>query len=172
MAKAEGTYIQIAYKNVFGHISTNSWFFFMIQRPTISGKCAWVKSSTWQDERPVFFRFFHFLTNLTTGDQKFSEFVQLQPVVWSFAVGFSSVLVFFQSSKLDLRTLPLWYTLFMGGGLVFIGRLIQLVEHPCLTLWVWSSGLIIQIRRLFVSLSPYVVKWSWWRKRILLELTK
>ena len=83
-----------------------------------------------------FFRFFHFLTNLATGDQKFSEFVQLQPVVWSFAAWFSSVLVFFQSSKLDLRTLPLWYTLFMGGGLVFIGRLIQLVEHPCLTLWV------------------------------------
>ena len=53
MAKMEGTYIQVAYKNVFGYISTNSWPFFMIQRPTIREKCAWVRSNTWQDERPV-----------------------------------------------------------------------------------------------------------------------
>ena len=45
--------------------------------------------------RPVFFRFFNFLTNIATGNRKFSEFVQLQPVVRSFAVGFSSISVFF-----------------------------------------------------------------------------
>ena len=38
---------------------------------------------------------FDFLTNLATGNQKISEFVQLQPVVWSFAVGFSLILVIF-----------------------------------------------------------------------------
>ena len=27
MAKTEGMYIQVAYKNVFGYISTNSWPF-------------------------------------------------------------------------------------------------------------------------------------------------
>ena len=53
MAKTEGTYIQVAYKNVFGYISTNSWPFFMIQRPTVREKCAWVRSNTWRDERPV-----------------------------------------------------------------------------------------------------------------------
>ena len=53
MAKMEGTYIQVAYKNVFGYISTNSWPLFMIQRPTIREKCAWVRSNTWRDERPV-----------------------------------------------------------------------------------------------------------------------
>ena len=64
MATTEGTYIQVAYKNVFGYISTNSWPFFMIQRPTIREKCVWVRSNTWLDERPVatgldrFFRFF------------------------------------------------------------------------------------------------------------------
>ena len=39
MAKMEGTYIQVVYKNVFGYISTNSWPFSMIQRPTIGEKC-------------------------------------------------------------------------------------------------------------------------------------
>ena len=53
MVKTEGTYIQVAYKNVFGYISTNSWPFFMIQRPTIREKCAWVRSNTWRDKRPV-----------------------------------------------------------------------------------------------------------------------
>ena len=57
MAKTEGTYIRVAYKNVFGYISTNSWPFFMIQRPTIREKCAWVGSNIWRDERPVFFGF-------------------------------------------------------------------------------------------------------------------
>ena len=42
-----------------------------------------------------FFWSFNFLTNVATGNWKISEFVQLQPVVWSFAVGFSSILVFF-----------------------------------------------------------------------------
>jgi len=58
----------------------------------------WVRSNTWQDERPAatsLFRSFHFSTNLATGNRKFSESVQLQPVVWSFAVGFSSVSVIF-----------------------------------------------------------------------------
>ena len=42
-----------------------------------------------------FFSVFRFSTNLTTGNQKISEFVQLQPAVQSFAVGFSSVSVMF-----------------------------------------------------------------------------
>ena len=42
-----------------------------------------------------FFRFFNFSTNITTGNRKNSEFVQPQPVVWSFAVGFSPISVFF-----------------------------------------------------------------------------
>ena len=101
MAKMEGTYIWVAYKNVFGHISTSFWPFFMIQRLTIREECAWVRSNTWQDERLVatgldrFFQFFDFSTNITTGNQKISEFVQPQPVVWSFSVGFSSISVFF-----------------------------------------------------------------------------
>ena len=46
--------------------------------------------------RPVFlFRFFDFSTNIATGNWKISEFVQLQPVVQSFAVGFSLISVFF-----------------------------------------------------------------------------
>ena len=53
MVKTEGTYIQVAYKNVFGHISTNIWPTFMIQRLTIREKCVWVRSNTWRDERPV-----------------------------------------------------------------------------------------------------------------------
>ena len=61
----------------------------------------WVRSNMWQDERPVAtsldrsFWSFNFLTNLTTGNWKFSEFVQLQLVVQSFAIGFSLVLVIF-----------------------------------------------------------------------------
>ena len=53
MAKTEGTYIPVAYKNVFGYISTNFWPFFMIQRPTIRRKCVWVRSNTLRDKRPV-----------------------------------------------------------------------------------------------------------------------
>ena len=45
--------------------------------------------------RPVFFWFFNFLTNVATGNQRISQFVQLQSVVRSFAVGFSSISVFF-----------------------------------------------------------------------------
>ena len=77
MAKTEGTYIWVAYKNVFGHISTNSWPFFMIQRPTIREKCAWVRSNTWLYERLVttgldrFFSVFRFFsTNIATGNRK------------------------------------------------------------------------------------------------------
>ena len=64
----------------------------MIQRPTIREKCARVRFNTWRDERPVFF---DFSTNVATGNRKNSEFVQLQLVVRSFAVGFSSISVFF-----------------------------------------------------------------------------
>ena len=128
MAKMKGTYIWVVYKNVFGHISTNSWLFFMIKRPNIREKCVWVRSNTWRDERPVatgldrFFRFFDFSTNLTTGNRKISEFVQLQPVVQSFAVGFSSISVFFQSSEVDLRTL--YINIFISWvGLPWLQRL-------------------------------------------------
>ena len=41
-----------------------------------------------------FFRFFDFSTNIATGNRKNSEFVQPQPVVRSFAVGFSPISVF------------------------------------------------------------------------------
>ena len=41
----------------------------------------WKTSCNWS--RPVFFRFFYFLTNLATGNWKFSEFMQLQQVVQS-----------------------------------------------------------------------------------------
>ena len=113
MAKTEGTYIQVAYKNVFGYISTNSWPFFMIQRPTIREKCAWVRSNTWRDKRPVatgldrFFSVFRFfdkhcnwqlkkIHNLCNRN-RWSGLLQLGSVrFWSF----------FQSSELDLRTLP------------------------------------------------------------------
>ena len=45
--------------------------------------------------RPVFFWFFDFSTNVATGNRKNSEFVQPQPVVQSFSVGFSPISVFF-----------------------------------------------------------------------------
>ena len=46
-------------------------------------------------QKTGFFWFFNFLTNVATGNWKNSEFVQPQPVVRSFAVGFSSISVFF-----------------------------------------------------------------------------
>ena len=108
-------HIQVACKNVFGHISANFWPFFMIQRPTIRENCAWVRSNTWWDERPVstsldwFFWFFKFSTNVATGNWKFSEFVQLQLVVWSFAVGFSSISVFFPVQQTGpVNTIERW----------------------------------------------------------------
>ena len=97
----------------------------MIQRPTIREKCVWARSNIWWDERLVatgldgFFQFFDFLTNLANGNQKISEFVQLQPVVQSFAVGFSSISVFFLVEQtgpvntnyhnLGARVWGLWY---------------------------------------------------------------
>ena len=42
-----------------------------------------------------FLRFFDFSTNIATGNRKNSECMQPQPVVRSFAVGFSSISVFF-----------------------------------------------------------------------------
>ena len=101
MAKTEGTYIQVAYKNVFGYISTNSWPFFMIQRPTIREKCAWVRPNMWRDGRPVatgldrFFSVFRFFDKHRNWQPKTSEFVQPQLVVRSFAVGFGPISVFF-----------------------------------------------------------------------------
>ena len=76
MAKTEGTYIWVPYKNVFGHISTNSWPFFMIQRPTIREECAWVRPNTWWDERPIatgldrFFSVFRFFNKPCTWQLK------------------------------------------------------------------------------------------------------
>ena len=112
MVKMEGTYIQVAYKNVFGYISTNSWPFFMIQRLTIREECAWVRSNIWRDERPLatgldrFFSVFRFFDKhcnwqpkkfricaTATGGPVFCSWVQ-------FNFG-----LFFQSSELDLRTL-------------------------------------------------------------------
>ena len=49
--------------------------------------------------RLVFFQFFNFSTNLATGNQKFSEFVQLQQMVQSFAVGFSLISIFCSVQK-------------------------------------------------------------------------
>ena len=75
----------------------------MIQQPKIRWICAWVKSNTWQDKRLVatgldqFFSVFQFFDKPCNWQPKISEFVQLQPVVQYFAVGFSSVLVFFFS---------------------------------------------------------------------------
>ena len=98
MARTEGTYIQVAYKNVFGYISTNSWPLFMIQRLKIREKCAWVRSNTWRDETGLdrFFSVFQFFDKHRNWQpKKNSEFVQPQPVVRSFAVGFSLISVFF-----------------------------------------------------------------------------
>ena len=108
MAKTEGTYIQIAYKNVFGYISTNSWPSFLIQRPTNREKCAWVRSNTSLDGRPVatgFFRFFDFSTNVATGNRKIQNLCNHNR--WSGLLQLGSVQFqsFFQSSELDLRTL-------------------------------------------------------------------
>ena len=38
------------YKNDFGHISTNSWLFLIIQGLEIRWICAWVRSNMWLDE--------------------------------------------------------------------------------------------------------------------------
>ena len=101
----EGTYIWVAYKNVFGHISTNSWPFFMIQRPTIREKCAWVRSNTWWDERPVFFGFSIFQQTSQLATEKFQNLCNCN--WWSGLLQLGSVRFrsFFQSSKLDLWTL-------------------------------------------------------------------
>ena len=78
MAKTEGTYIQVACKNVFGYISTNSWPFFMIQRPQQTSQLATEK-----------------IQNLCNRN-RWSGLLQLG------SVRFQS---FFQSSELDLQTL-------------------------------------------------------------------
>ena len=105
MAKMEGTYIQVAYKNVCGYISTNSWPFFMLQRPTIRKKCAWVRSNTWRDERPVFFSFSIFRQTLQLATEKIQNLCNRNR--WSGLLQLGSVRFgsFFQSSELDLRTL-------------------------------------------------------------------
>ena len=101
MAKTEGTYIQVVYKNVFGYISTNSWPFFMIQRPTIREKCAWVRSNTWRDERPAatgldrFFSVFWFFDKHRNWQPKKFRICATATGGPVFAVGFSSISVFF-----------------------------------------------------------------------------
>ena len=105
MVKTEGTYIRVAYKNVFGYISTNSWPFFMIQRPTIREKCAWVRSNTWWDERPVFFGFSIFRQTSQLATEKIQNLCNHNR--WSGLLQLGSVRFrsFFQSSELDLQTL-------------------------------------------------------------------
>ena len=141
MAKMEGTYIRVAYKNVFGYISTNSWPFFMIQRPTIGEKCAWVRSNTWRDGRPVatgldrFFSVFRFLTNIATGNRKNPEFVQLQPVVRSFAVGFSSISVFFPVQWTGPVNTRWWYRLDTGGTHLLLDNSFNFPILSTMILW-------------------------------------
>ena len=100
MAKTKGTYIRVACKNVFGYISTNSWPFFMIQRPTI------VRSNTWRDKRPVFFGFSMFRQTSQLATEKIQNLCNRNQ--WSGLLQLGSVWFrsFFQSSKLDLQTLP------------------------------------------------------------------
>ena len=132
MAKTEGTYIWVVDKDVFGHISTNSWLSFMIQRPTIREKCAWVRSNTWRDERPVatgldrvfsVFRFFDKPHNwqpkkyricvTATGGLVFYSWVQFDfslffsPVNWTCEHYLLLVLEEF-SSKLQFKPEPSW----------------------------------------------------------------
>ena len=106
MAKTEGTYIRVVYKNVFGYISTNSWPFFMIQRPTIREECAWVRSNTWCDKRPLSFSFSIFWQTSQLATEKIQNLCNRN--WWSGLLQLGSVRFwsFFQSSKLDLRTLP------------------------------------------------------------------
>ena len=85
----------------------------MIQRPTIRERCAWVRSNTWRDERPVetgldrFFSVFRFFDKHRNWQPKNSEFVQPQLVVCLLQLGLVQFQYFFQSSKLDLWTLIL-----------------------------------------------------------------
>ena len=112
MAKTEGTYIQVTYKNVFGHILTSYWPFFMIKRLTIREKCVWVRSNTWQDERLVatgldrffsVFRFFDKHCNWQPKNFRICATATSGPVFCSW-VQFDFGL-FLQSSELDLQTL-------------------------------------------------------------------
>ena len=112
MAKMEGTYIQVVYKNVFGYISTNFWPFSMIQGPTIREKCAWVRSNTWRDERLVatgLDRFFFGFSIFQQMSQLATEKIQnlCNHNRWSSLLLLGSVQFrsFFQSSELDLWTL-------------------------------------------------------------------
>ena len=112
MAKTEGKYIRVMYKNVFGYISTNSWPSFMIQRPTIREKCAWVRSNTWWHERSVatgLDRFFFGFSISWQMSQLATEKIQnlCNRNWWSSLLQLGSVRFrsFFQSSELDLRTL-------------------------------------------------------------------
>ena len=104
MVKTDGTYIWVAYKNVFGYISTDSWPFLMIQRPTIREKCAWIRSNTWRDERPVFFGFSIFRQTSQLATEKIQNLCNRN--WWSSLLQLGSVRLrsFFQSSELDLRT--------------------------------------------------------------------
>ena len=66
--------------------------------------------------RPVFFRFFNFSTNLATGNRKISEFVQLQPVVRFFSVGFSLISVFFSVQWTGPVNISCWYLFVCNSG--------------------------------------------------------
>ena len=129
MAKTEGKYIQVAYENVFGHISTNFWQFFIIKRLKIREKCAWVRSNTWQDERLVatgldqFFSVFQF----------FDKSCDWQPKNFRICATATSGLVFcswvqfdfglfFQFSELDLQTLPVTFVQLVRF-IAFVSRL-------------------------------------------------
>ena len=136
MAKTEGTYIQVAYKNVFGYISTNSWPFFMFQRSTIREKCAWVRSNTWRDERPVFFGFSIFQQMSQLATKKIQNLCNRNR--WSGLLQLGSVQFpsFLQSSKLDLRTLvamcskhshSLHFTMFYSGPLLILHWLLNTI---------------------------------------------
>ena len=107
MAKTEGTYIQVAYKNVFGYISTNSWPFFMIQRPTIREKCAWVRFNTWRDERPDFFGFSIFRQTSQLATEKIQNLCNRNRWSGLLQLGLVRFRSFFHSSELDLQTLTL-----------------------------------------------------------------
>ena len=153
MAKTEGTYIQVAYKNVFGYISTNSWPFFMIQRPTIREKCAWVRPNTWRDERPVFFGFSIFWQTSQLATEKIQNLCNHNR--WSGLLRLGSVQFrsFFQSSELDLRTLQghiqascrTFEVMWFPSMIVQLrhGPLRQKVTSWMLTCWVFTYKVIV-----------------------------
>ena len=113
MVKTEGTYIQVAYKNVFGHISTNSWPFFMIQRLTIREKCVskvqhiTKRKTACNRSRPVFSGFSIFQQTLQLATEIFQNLCNCNWWSGLFQLGSVQFRSSFQSSKLDLQTLDM-----------------------------------------------------------------